>query len=77
MLPPFQCGRSLANDELLDIILYGTPCPWQKEIDCQGWDPLEHDINKVVDFMERIKEAEDFDGHKVANSKKANKGKGS
>ena len=46
-------------------------------MDRQGWDPLEHDINEVVDFMERIKEAEDFDGHKVANSKKASKGKGS
>ena len=46
-------------------------------MDCQGWDPLEHNINKVIDFMEQIKEAEDFDGHKVVDNKKLTKGKGS
>ena len=60
----------LANDKLLDIILYGTPRSWQKEMDRQGWDPLEHDINEVIDFMERIEGAEDFD----ANSKPAANG---
>ena len=31
-LPPFQRGQALANDKLLDIILYGTPRSWQKEM---------------------------------------------
>ena len=60
-LPPFQPNQLLGNDELLDIVPYGTPRSWQWEMDRQGWDPLDHDINKVIDFMERIKEAEDFD----------------
>ena len=33
MLPPFRADQILSNDELLDIVLYGTLKSWQKEMD--------------------------------------------
>ena len=64
MLPPFRANQVLSNDKLLDIILYGTPKSWQKEMDRQGFDPLLHTLNEVVDFMEQIEASEDFDASK-------------
>jgi hypothetical protein len=34
-LPPFAPDQELSNDELLDIILYGIPKSWVKEMDRQ------------------------------------------
>ena len=64
MLPPFRANQVLSNDKLLDIILYGTPKSWQKEMDRQGFNPLLHTLNEVVDFMEQIEASEDFDASK-------------
>ena len=61
MLPPFQADQVLSNDKLLDIQLYVTLKSWQREMDCQGFDPLRHALNEVVDFMEQIEASEDFE----------------
>ena len=82
-LPPFGANQGLSNDEILDIVLYGTPKSWQKEMERQGFDPMEHNVAEVVDFMERIEGTEDFDAEatkvkaKVAktNNKKSPSGK--
>ena len=39
-LPPFALDQALGDDEMIDILLYGSPKSWQKEMDCQGFDPL-------------------------------------
>ena len=74
-LPPFNEDQSLGPDELVDILLHGTPRAWQKEMDRQGFAPLEHTPVEVVDFMERIEAAEEFDGHTVTGKSKDNGGK--
>ena len=72
-LPPnFAANEILTMDELVDIILYGTPKSWQKEMDRQGFDPIEKTYKEVIDFMENIEEAEGFDGTTVSNSKNNN-----
>jgi len=64
-LPPnFNATQSLSDDKLVDILLFGTPKSWQREIDCQGIDPLASTPHDVVAFMEHIKMSEDFDGDK-------------
>lgn len=63
-LPPFRDTNSITNDELLDIILYGTPKSWQNEMERQGFDPMEHTLNEVITFMERIEATEEFEGRK-------------
>ena len=76
-LPPFQATQSLGGDEMLDIVLYGTPKSWQKEMDRQGFDPMDNTLNAVVDFMERIEATDDFDvnSEEVKSSKKSSKKK--
>ena len=32
-LPPYEAGQALSSDELLDILLHGTPRSWQNEMD--------------------------------------------
>ena len=75
-LPPFHNDQRLSDDELLDIILFGTPKAWQKEMDRQGYDPLVHPLNHVVGFMEQIEASEDFDANKKTNDKSKDKSNG-
>ena len=64
-LPPnFNEAQKIQPDELIDILLFGTPKSWQREMDRQGFDPLTHTTQQVIDFMERIEMTEDFDGDK-------------
>ena len=58
-LPPFNPHQSLTVDEIVDIILFGTPKSWQKEMDRQGFDPLEHTVDDIVSFMEQVEATED------------------
>ena len=60
-LPPFALNQQLTQDELLDILLFGTPKSWQKEMERQGFDPMENDMNEVVTFMEQIESSEDYE----------------
>ena len=76
--PPFAENQSLAADEIIDILLFGTPKSWQKEMERQGFDPMASSVNDIIGFMERIESAEDFDtnAQKVsAKSQKTNKKK--
>jgi len=77
-LPPhFTETQSLAEDEIADILLYGTPKSWQREMDCQGFDPLMQTPMQVVAFMEWIETSEELDSDKkttkVATSNKGKK----
>jgi hypothetical protein len=59
-LPPFAANQTLANDEIIDILLFATPNSWQVEMEKQNWEPMDHTITEVVNFMERIENAEDM-----------------
>ena len=58
-LPPFHPNQALTDDELLDILLYGTPRSWQNEMDRQGFDPVEKGFYPTVEFMENLEGLED------------------
>jgi len=65
--PTFDHTQCWTPDEIIDILLFGTPKSWQREMDRQGFDPLAKTVTEVVEFMERIEMSEDFDGdRKVA-----------
>ena len=68
-LPPFGNAQKLSNDELLDIILFGTPRSWQNEMDRQGFDPMDKRLFEVVDFMENIETTEPMEKVKSKNDK--------
>ena len=75
-LPPnYDTAQSLGSDEISDILLYGTPKSWQREMDCQGFDPMAKTTQEIVQFMENIDMSEDFDGDvkkKIGEAKKGN-----
>ncbi len=62
-VPPFDPEQILSEDELIDILLFGTPKSWQNEMDRQGFDPIANCAADVVAFMEQIETAEEFNGN--------------
>ena len=70
-LPPFQPDQDLKDDEIVDILMYAVPKSWVREMDRQGFDPITKNPGQVVDFLERIEQAEDFDGQKVDHGQKS------
>ena len=57
-LPPFNPNQNLSDDEMIDVLLFGTPKSWQAEMDRQGFDPVLSAPSAVVEFMENIEAAE-------------------
>ena len=51
MLPPFVQHQELSSDELLDILLHGTPRSWQNEMERQGFDPIKKGYFTTIDFF--------------------------
>jgi len=72
--PAFDDTQCLTPDEIINILLFGTPKSWQREMDCQGFDPVASTVTQAVEFMEHIEMSEDFDGNKkvAAVAKKGN-----
>jgi len=75
-LPPnFNNAQSLGDDKIIDILLFGAPKSWQREMDRQGIDPLASTPNDAAAFMERIEMSEDFDSNKKTTKVAPGKGK--
>jgi len=75
-LPPhFNGTQMLSDEEIIDILLFGAPKSWQREMDCQGLDPLASTPHDVATFMERIEMSEDFDSDKKTTKVAPGKGK--
>jgi len=72
--PAFNNTQCLTPDEIIDILLFGAPKSWQREMDRQGFVPLAKTVTEVVEFVERIEMSEDFDGNNkvAAVTKKGN-----
>lgn len=60
-LPPFQRSNMLATSEMIDIILFGVPNVWEKEMAKQAFDPLSGTLEALVTFCEKLESAEEFD----------------
>ena len=74
-LPPFAVDQELGMDEMLDILLFGTPKSWQREMDRQGYDPMDNPITLTLDFMERQEANEEFDADKATKTSSKKEGK--
>ena len=74
-LPPFGPNQELPSDEILDVILFGTPKHWEKEMDKQGFDPLANTLAEVVAKLEDIETAEGFDAEPPAKKTTTKKDK--
>jgi hypothetical protein len=47
-LPPFEVLQNFCEDKFIDIILYGTTGSWAREMEWQGFDPMDHTAKEVV-----------------------------
>ena len=74
-LPPHKNNQALSSDELLDILLWGTPRSWQNEMDRQGFDPIEKGLYSTVDFMENLEGLEEKSLAQESSSDKKSKDK--
>ena len=66
----------MPNDEVVDIIVYGLPKSWLKEMDKQDFDPFRATLVDLLAFCERLEAAEDHEGlgdTKPASIVKSNK----
>jgi hypothetical protein len=62
-LPPFRgAAGKFTDDEFKEIILFGLPNSWKKEMDKFDFDPFLKSITELVEFCERM-EASDKTGH--------------
>ena len=75
-LPPFGANQTLADDELVDILLYGCPRSWTKELDKLGIDPYDHNATEIVAYLENIETSEDFEPANGKESATSSKKKG-
>jgi len=57
------------------IQLCGTPKSWQREMDCQGFDPLTRTQTQAVAFMEWVETSAEFDQNKKTNKVATSKAK--
>ena len=71
MLPPFDPAQNMSQDELIDILIYATPRSWMRKMDRQGFDPVVKTLPEVVNFMERIEQAEDSEGPRIDHAQKS------
>lgn len=51
--PPFQEDQHLDDPEIMDILEFGVPNSWQKNMVMQGFDPMIHTTAEFVCFCER------------------------
>lgn len=51
--PPHEENQELDNEEVIDILEFGVPNAWQKNMVLQGFDPMIHSITEFVAFCER------------------------
>jgi hypothetical protein len=75
-LPPHLQTQVLPNDEVIDLVMYGLPKSWVKEMDRQDFDPFRtNSVWDLVDFCERLESSEDFTGDLAQKNKNSKNGK--
>ena len=67
-------ATAIEEDEIKDILDFGNPGTWQKQMILQGFDPLEKSMKEFIDFCERLERTKDLspstaDNQQVQTSK--------
>ena len=58
----FGSNESLDRDELQEIIEFGLPATWQKQMIHHGFNPCKHDVSlaQIIEFCERLEVTEEM-----------------
>ena len=68
--PGATADEHLPEDKMMDIAEYGSPNSWQHQLLIQGLDVMEHTLQELVKFFERLETTEDIfeDTHQKCNA---------
>ena len=74
-MPPFLPDQQLSGDEILDIVMFGIPKSWEKEMAKQDFDPFRNGatLRQLVEFCERLEAVEDTPTVQRNNTTTSNK----
>lgn len=78
LFPPVtgnEAPEKLPDDELTDLLEFGVPNSWQRNMILQDFDPLQHTVKEFVNFCERLEQVELAEGHSPNKKPKAPNGK--
>ena len=68
-LPPFRGDdASFKSEEFKEIILFGIPNRWKKEMDKFDFDPFSKTVMELVEFCERMEASDDTGNEEKGNS---------
>jgi hypothetical protein len=79
LFPPIEDGGAapskLEDDEILDLLEFGVPNSWQRNMILQDFDPLRNSIKDFVSFCERLEQVEvhEGNGNQAPKKKKSEK----
>ena len=69
-LPPFRGGNAgFSDEEFKEIILFGIPNRWKKDMDKFDFDPYSNTIVQLVEFCERMEASDDTANDEKGSSK--------
>ena len=54
-------SEKIGEDELKDILDFGNPRSWQKQMILQGFDPIEKSMKEFTDFCERLERTQELE----------------
>ena len=78
--PPVTQGGAkptkLPDEDISDLLEFGLPPTWQKQMALMDFDPVEHPIQDFVEFCERMEEWEIINSHKHKTGKEKPKNSG-
>ena len=74
--PPFAENQKMDDDEILENIEFGLPNKFLKKMAEQGFDPTDEDLNKMIEFCERIEFTKDLEQDPKLKGQKATAQKG-
>ena len=56
--PDYTTAQAMDDDDLKEILEHAIPSAWQKEMTRQGFEPINHTLNDIVEFCERMEVTE-------------------
>jgi hypothetical protein len=77
MPPDYDHRQRLAEDEVIDILLFAFPASWSAEMTKQGFDPFAATSMEVLEFCERLEASEAVFQQPNKHGKAGNNDKGS
>ena len=58
LLPPMRANQALTADEITEIVVFGLPKSWLREMYKMDFDPYQETLQRITHFCDRLEQAE-------------------